>query len=416
MLPLPWMKKTWKLICSLKALLIHYLNKFNLNMKKTLFVLAIIFLLSGVAISSGSFGLSWQKIGKIFPKINTPVLENSLSFEKVKVVSEESVVIDAVKKVSPSAVTVGVVRSDSLDVSEIDPFDPFGVFRQPQNQQKAEQDIGSGFIISQDGMIVTNKHVVSDTDSKYKVITSDDKSYDVQKIYRDPSNDVAILKINASQLAPVEMGDSSKLEVGQMAIAIGTALGEFRQTVTKGVISGLGRGIDAGSPFAGFVERLDNVIQTDAAINPGNSGGPLLNSSGQVIGVNTAVATGSENIGFAIPINLVKEAISNFNSTGQFARPFLGVRYKMIGKDLAILNDVPQGAYIVEVVEDSPAKKAGIQMQDILTKFDGTQIEDNNGGLSSLIGKKKVGDSVKIDLWRAKETKTVTVKLEESSQ
>ncbi len=376
-------------------------------MKKILFVLAIILLLSGVAVSSGSFGLSWQKISKIFPKINAPVLENSLSFERVKVISEESVVIDAVKKVSPSAVTVGVVRSDSQGLFEIDPSDP---------QQKVEQDIGSGFIISEDGMIVTNKHVVSDTDAKYKVITADDKSYDVQKIYRDPNNDVAILKINASGLKPVEMGDSGKLEVGQMAIAIGTALGEFRQTVTKGVISGLGRGIDAGSSLAGFVERLDNVIQTDAAINPGNSGGPLLNSSGQVIGVNTAVASGSENIGFAIPINLVKEAINNFNSTGQFARPFLGVRYKMIGKDLAILNDVPQGAYIVEVVEDSPAKKAGIQIADILTKFDGTQIADDNGGLSSLIGKKKVGDSIKIDLWRDKETKTVTVKLEESSQ
>jgi S1-C subfamily serine protease len=172
---------------------------------------------------------------------------------------------------------------------------------------------------------------------------------------------LAILKIDANSLKPVEFGDSSKIDVGQLAIAIGTALGEFRNTVTVGVISGIGRGITAGNPFEGYVERLDDVIQTDAAINPGNSGGPLLNSSGQVIGINTAVSERGQNIGFAIPSNVIKNALDQFNKNGgEFQkRPYIGVRYKFVSRDLAILNEIPEGAYIQEVVTDSPAEKAG---------------------------------------------------------
>lgn len=389
----------------------------RMNFKRTLLFIAIFLIIVGSAVSSGFLGLSWDKIGSILPKSTDVKGGFPLISEKVKVANEESVIIDTVKKVSPSVVTVGISKTTSRRIFEVDPYDPFGIFNAPKEQnKKIEQDIGSGFIISKDGLVVTNKHVVSDTEAKYKVITNDDKSFDVQKIYRDPSNDLAILKIAASDLTPVELGDSSNLQVGQMAIAIGTALGEFRQTVTVGVVSGLGRGITAGSPFEGYVERLDDVIQTDAAINPGNSGGPLLNSSGQVIGVNSAVASGAQNIGFALPINIVKEALDNFNQTGQFSRPFLGVRYKMVGKDLAILNEVPEGAYIVEVVADSPADKAGVEESDILTKFDGQAIKDDNGGLASMISKKKVGDTIEVELWRDGETKKATVRLEESTE
>jgi len=264
--------------------------------------------------------------------------------------------------------------------------------------------------------VVTNKHVVADTQAKYRVITKDDKEYEVKKIYRDPVNDLAILKIDpdvTSGLKPVELGDSDKLKVGQFVIAIGTALGQFRHTVTTGVISGLGRGITAGSPFEGYVERLDNVIQTDAAINPGNSGGPLLNSAGQVIGVNVAVAAEGQNIGFALPINLVKESLANFEKTGRFERPFLGVRYRMISQDLALLNDVPQGAYVVEVVENSPADKAGIKEGDIITKLDGQPVREKDGGLAKLIAQKKIGDTVRLTIWRDGEQKEVTATLEE---
>src|SRR3989344_1606908 len=282
-----------------------------------------------------------------------------------KVITEESVVIDVAEIVSPSVVTVSI-ETPARKVLE---FNPFGGGISQRIEGGTPQDIGTGFIASSDGLILTNKHVVSETDAKYKVITNDDKEYEVKQISRDPSNDIAILKIDSGgvNLKPVSLGDSSNLKVGQFVVAIGTALGEFRNTVTTGVISGLGRGISAGDPFAGAVEQLDNVIQTDAAINAGNSGGPLLNSSGQVIGINVAVAQGAQNIGFAIPVNTVKDSLNNFKTTGKFpSKPYLGVQYQMISKQSAVLNDVPQGAYVVDVVDSSPAKNAGIVSGDII--------------------------------------------------
>jgi len=214
------------------------------------------------------------------------------------------------------------------------------------------------------------------------------------------------------ELKPVELGDSSKLQVGQFVIAIGTALGEFRNTVTTGVISGLGRGISAGSKFQGFVEELDNVIQTDAAINPGNSGGPLMNSSGQVIGVNTAIAKEGENIGFALPIQVVKDSLRNFNDTGQFNRPYLGVGYQIISREVAIRNELTEGAYVELVIEGSAADKAGVKRGDIITKFDGEKITESKKGLAGFIAKKKVGDSVTITIYRDGETITIKATLE----
>jgi serine protease Do len=341
------------------------------------------------------------------------------------VVSEENMVVAAAEKIGPAVVTIGISKTQMVGIPQFDPFsDPFGFFRQNQGgsgqQKQINEDIGSGFIISKEGLIVTNKHVVSDTEAGYRVITSDDREFTVQKIYRDPANDLAILKIdpNASagaSLVAVEMGDSSKLKVGQYVIAIGTALGEFRHTVTQGVVSGLGRGITAGSPFEGSVERLDNVIQTDAAINPGNSGGPLVNSAGQVIGVNTAVSQQGQNIGFAIPINVVKDAIDNFNKTGQFSRPYLGVRYRVLDLKTAMQYDVPQGAYVQEVISGSPAEKGGIQAGDIITKADGKKLtETGDSSLSNIISGHKVGDKLAIEYWRDNKTQNVNMTLEEA--
>ncbi len=226
-----------------------------------------------------------------------------------------------------------------------------------------------------------------------------------------------ILKIDANNLTPVNLGDSTNLKAGQFVIAIGTALGEFRHTVTTGVISGLGRGITAGSVYEGFVERLDDVIQTDAAINPGNSGGPLLNSSGEVIGVNVAVAEGAQNIGFAIPINIVKDALNEFNKSGSFPKkPFLGVQYQMIDQEGAILNKVPEGAYVTDVVDGSPAQKAGIQTGDIITKIGSSEVKENDAGLSGIIADKKPGDQVSVELWRDEKYQTISVTLSEYSQ
>lgn len=349
-------------------------------MKSKLVFLAIIFVLAGAV----GDRVLLQKF-----KVGDSILNTQ------RLVSEESVVIDVVEKVSLSVVTVGIKKT--ITQPRVQFFDPFGFF--------VERDIGSGFVISAEGLIVTNKHVVADGQATYRVITKDDKTFDVVKIYRDPANDLAILKIDASGLQPVEMGDSDKLKVGQMAIAIGTALGEFRHTVTTGVVSGLGRGITAGSPFEGFAEKLDNVIQTDAAINPGNSGGPLLNSSGQVVGVNAAVSSEGQNIGFAIPINVVKDAIDNFNKTGQFSRPYLGVRYRVIDQKTAILNEVPQGSYVQEVVADSPAEKAGIDDGDIIT---------DPKDIAKAVSGHKVGDRLEIKIWRDGENKTLNVTLEEA--
>lgn len=335
------------------------------------------------------------------------------SSENVKLLHEENVVIDVAEEVSPSVVTVSVETPQRRVLQ----FNPFGGGVEERIQGGQQQDIGSGFIVSSDGTIVTNKHVVSDPNATYKVITSDDKEYEVTKISRDPSNDLAILKIDASGLQPVELGDSSNLKVGQFAIAIGTALGEFRHTVTTGVISGLGRGITAGSAFEGYVERLDDVIQTDAAINPGNSGGPLINSSGQVIGVNVAVAQGAQGIGFALPVNILKDALTQFNQTGSFAsKAYLGVEYQMISRQSALLNEVPQGAYVQSVVEGSPAEKAGIQDDDIITKIDGETLSDNEDGLAGVVAKKKSGQQVQIELWRDGKTETVSATLSEFSE
>lgn len=385
--------------------------------QKTILGILLFILIVGGVISSGAFGLSWSDFS--LPTLSLPKLSQSQNtppqiFDgNTRVMNEESVIIDAVDKVKASVVTVGVTRTlRQRDIFELNPFDPFGGFRRiPGQSQDVERDIGSGFIISADGLIVTNRHVVDDPDAKYRIITSDDKSYDVQRVYRDTVNDLAIVKIDATGLSPIELGDSDNIKVGQLAIAIGTALGEFRQTVTTGVISGVGRGITAGSPFEGSVERLDNVIQTDAAINPGNSGGPLLNSAGQVVGVNTAVSAQGQNIGFAIPINVVKEAVDNFNQTGQFNRPYLGVRYRTVSKDVALLNDVPEGAYIIEIVENGPADQAGLKEDDIIMTIDGVRLSGENAELAQVIGKKKVGDQVTVRIWRDGNEQDITITL-----
>lgn len=365
--------------------------------KKITLLLSVLAILLILVAGSGKIG----KIGNIGGIGGTPPLAG-----QIKIVSEESVTIDIVKRVAPAVVTVGITKNQPIIDWGLGPL-----------SKQIKQDIGSGFVVKADGLIVTNKHVVADTGAKYRIITSDNKSFDVVKIYRDSNNDLAILKITASDLPTVELGDSSKLQVGQFAVAIGTALGEFRSTVTTGVVSGLGRGITAaGAPFEGS-EKLENVIQTSAAINPGNSGGPLLNSSGQVIGVNVAVASDAQNIGFALPINLIKESLRNFETNGGFvARAYLGVEYRMVTRDLAVLNEIPEGAYVASVVADSPAEKAGVLKGDIITKIDGQNIREADGGLAKIISSKRPGQTVELTVYRGTETKTFKTTLTESTQ
>ncbi|OGK13161.1 hypothetical protein A3A93_06255 [Candidatus Roizmanbacteria bacterium RIFCSPLOWO2_01_FULL_38_12] len=391
------------------------MNWKNVHLKSLIVVVAVIILAAAVTqqylSNKDTFFSSWN-FSSLFsqsPKsdIKTPGPQG--------VVYQESVVTKVVEDTLPSVVTIGISKTTTDSRVEYNPFDPFSPFRvAPGPQRTIEQNIGSGFIVSDDGLIITNKHVVLDTEAKYTVLTNDQEQYEVQQIYRDPLNDLAIVKIDATNLKPLPLGDSTKIKLGQMAIAIGTPLGEFQNTVTVGVVSGLGRGITAGSPFEGFVEELDNVIQTDAAISPGNSGGPLLNSSGRAVGVNTAIADEGQNIGFAIPINTVKELIQSFKNQGSnFERPYIGVRYQMVDSRTAILNGVVEGAYVESVVENSPADLAGIQADDIITEIDGNKLSgEDEDSLAKTILQKKIGDRVQIKVWRNDEILTFNLTLE----
>ena len=340
-------------------------------------------------------------------------ITKSDSVKQQVLIGDENRVISVSEKASESVVTVSVTRETLVRQPFV--FDPFGVFEAPDNKsEKVQKDIGTGFVVDKDGLIVTNKHVVSDTNASYKVITKDNTEYEVKKIYRDPVNDLAIIKVDPKKdknLVAIALGDSNQLKVGQYVVAIGTALGEFRSTLTQGVISGLGRGITAGDMMMGQSEQLENVIQTDAAINPGNSGGPLLNLAAEVIGVNVAVAGNAQGIGFAIPINVVKDSLNNFEQTGQFNRPQLGVRYRMLDKDTAVLNDLPEGAYIVEVLSNSSAEKAGLKRGDIIISMNGKKVKEIKGGLAGVVSKMKVDDTVEIEYYRGESVEKVKVTL-----
>jgi serine protease Do len=378
--------------------------KFSLSRQTLIFsflilVLAVLFGVSAARVTS-------RLTGQPAPQSATQTQE-----EKVKIVSEESVVIDVVKKASPSVVSIAIERK----ILDLQPFG-LGV---PSTQQ-TESGIGTGFVIRGDGLILTNKHVVSESGKYFAILKSgppaggEEKKYEVKQINKDSFNDLAILKIDASGLKPLELGDSEKLQVGQKVIAIGNALGRLDNTVTTGVISGLGRGVSPVDPATGIAEKLSDVIQTDAAINPGNSGGPLLNTAAQVIGVNAAVA-GAENIGFALPINVAKSLISDFESTGKISRPFLGIRYTHINRDVALLNDVPEGELIREVVSGASAEKAGVKVGDIITQIDGQKLTEDKG-LGDVIRTKKVGDPIKITVWRDGQTLQLSTTLGEAPQ
>lgn len=319
------------------------------------------------------------------------------------VVKEENAIIDVVEKVSPSVVAIGVSQK------VYNPFDPLAAPR-----SKQDQTIGTGFIVSDKGVIVTNKHVVSDSSVKYSVVTKDGKKLDIKKIYRDPANDLAIVSVDSTAgLKPLDLGDSSHLKVGQTAIAIGNALGKFSNTVTTGIVSGIGRAVDVGDPFSYQTESLSDLIQTDAAINPGNSGGPLLNSAGQVIGINVATTTDAQNIGFAIPINAVKALVDDFEKNGTITRAFMGIQYRLVDRTTALEHEIPEGAFILQVVPDSPADKAGISQGDIITKIDGQLVRDETK-ISQTIQAKKPGEGVSLEVWTDGKSRTINVTLAQS--
>ncbi|MDO8486196.1 MAG: trypsin-like peptidase domain-containing protein [Candidatus Staskawiczbacteria bacterium] len=343
---------------------------------------------------------------------------------------EKSPIVKIAKDVCPAVVTVVVSR----DLPKIESFYsfPFGgkEYLMPKmekgegvktNVEKTQIGGGSGFIVSEDGYVLTSNHVVADTSADYTIILDPKHKYPAKVLSRNPINDVAVLKISADKLPYVELADSGKVEMGEDVVAIGNALGEFHDTLSAGIISGLSRFITAFGGIDNQMENLRGLIQTDAAINPGNSGGPLVNMDGQVVGINTAMIRGAQNIGFAIPINYAKKDLNEVKKYGKIVIPFLGIKYVLISKDMAEINKLPvnDGVLIVRealgeppVIKDSAADKAGIKEFDIITECNGEKITLKNP-LANIIQKCKIGQDSSLKVLRDGKEIMLKVRLEE---
>lgn len=363
-----------------------------------------IFLVSVITVVASLYFLSATQTGEsIRTKLGLNNLKsftiNTTKTETVNV-QESSAVIDANKNVSPAVVSI---TSKGTSVQNVFGY---GTIQAPTIS-------GTGMIVTSDGLVATNKHVVSGN-TNFTITTSDGKSYAGTVVGTDPVEDIALIKIDAHGLPVVNLGDSDSVQVGQWVIAIGNALGEFQNTVTVGVVSGLNR-VASPSDGAGNTENLDGLIQTDAAINPGNSGGPLLNLQGQVVGINTAIAGDAQGLGFVIPSNELKKSLDSYTKNGKILRPYIGVQYEAITNAVAKNLNLPtqNGALITSstgspIVSGSPAEKAGLKSNDIITKINSTDVNETNP-LSKVIRGYNPGDSITLTILR--DGKTVTVDL-----
>ena len=329
--------------------------------------------------------------------------------------SESNQTIKAVKTATPSVVAVLMSKELSKIKEEI------GVdTARYLVDEKGMVKIGgcSGFFVSSDGYILTNRHIVEDEEASYTVVWQN-KTYSCKILVRDKITDIAILKIDGDNFPYLKFADSSKLKLGQTAIAIGNALGEFQNTVSRGIISGLSR--DIKTEIGEDIQEFFGLIQTDAAINPGNSGGPLINLSGKVIGICTAVVLGVENIGFAIPINQAKSILDDIRKYGKLCRPSLGVRYFLIDEETQKLHHFPfdYGSFIIYetipgrggIVPEGPAEKAGLKEGDIILEINKKKI-NKQSNLSQVLACFKIGDVIKITYWSKGEKKQIEIKLE----
>lgn len=358
---------------------------------------AIVFLVLVACFSAGLAG------GYVSSRLGGTVssIDRTSTADGNAVVSKDEANISTVaSKLGPSVVSV-MTKSQSQSY--------FG--------SQTQEGAGSGIILTSDGYVLTNKHVVSGS-TEVSVVTSDGTVYDNATVVgTDPLNDLAFIKVNgASNFTPAVLGDSSSVRIGQNVVAIGNSLGQFQNTVTSGIISGTGRPVSAQDGTS--VETLTDLLQTDAAINPGNSGGPLSNLSGQVIGINTAVAQDAQSIGFSIPINSAKGIIKTLQKTGKVQRGYLGVNYVTITPEVAKQYNLPvkKGAYVKSnngdsVISGSPAEKAGIKDKDIIVKVGDLEVGDR-GSVASLVSEYAVGDTVQLTILRDGKTITVAVPLQ----
>lgn len=408
--------------------------------KKLLTYALVISLLSGVV--GGSVGYKFAFRGAAAQPLKNVTQDRQYI--------EESDYTSAIQKVSPAVVSI--IQSKDVQAYYQQPFpfyqgDPFfnqffgQQFGAPQQQQPKQQPKsgkkqkvggGSGFIVTSDGLVVTNRHVVDDPQADYTIILSDGREFKGEVISKDSLNDLAIVKIKPKDdaspkidsLPVLEFGDSDVSKVGQRVLAVGNALGEYQNTVTAGIISATGRQITA-SDGAGQNETLSGLFQTDAAINPGNSGGPLVNLKGQVIGVNVAIAASANSIGFAIPFNDVKSIIDSVQKTGKIVRPFIGVRYQILNEDKAKqlqLQGVTDGALLVgddstgefAVVPGGPGDKAGLKKGDVIMEVDGKKILQDYS-LQQSIRNKNPGDKVQLKVWTSGKIVDKTLTLGEAT-
>jgi serine protease Do len=340
--------------------------------------------------------------------------------------TQKSPIVEVAKKVCPAVITVIV----SKDLPKVEGFYFFPyrgrqlIVPQVEKNKKEKTKIGggSGFVVSPDGYVLTCNHVVADPSASYTVIIDPTKKYEAKVLARDPLIDVAILKIEGKNFPHLEMADSSLIELGESVVAVGNPLGEFEDTISSGIVSGLSRKITArGAPHLNRSTSLRGLVQTDAAINPGNSGGPLVNMDGKAIGINTAMVMGAQNIGFAIPINYAKKDFDELIQYGKIKKPFLGVRYFILNKEVARANklSVDYGALIVRetlgesaVIKNSPADKAGLKEYDIILEADGKKINEENP-LAELLQYHKIGNEIKFKILREGKHLDLIVKLGE---
>ncbi len=386
----------------------RYENKNMFNMRKANFLSIVLFLIVtlGVGFLGGWLGSKSQNSN------------NSGQIQKEVVTQQGNVIRNIAQTVGQSVVSINDTQTSSNSGAD---SSFFGFSTQPTTEQAA----GTGVILTSSGYILTNRHVVPDGTSNVSVTLSNGTVLnDVSVVGRTnatDSLDIAVLKINNSngqKLVPATLGDSNNVQVGDSVVAIGNALGQFQNTVTSGIISGYGRTIQASDSNGSSSENLDGLFQTDAAINEGNSGGPLVNFSGQVIGINVATASSAQNIGFSIPINDVAGIVKNVESTGKFQRPYLGVIYEPIDSTVKSKYNlsVDQGAYILPssvtgqpgIVSGSPAASAGLQEGDIITEVNGQSINSNNT-LTSLVDNYSVGTNITLTVIRNGKTISVPI-------
>ena len=418
-----------------------------LKNKSILFIIFVFILSSAFGFIAGVISNDYlssdirQKLAQLnakFPELQDNI-GKGIAEEYQPQTSQEEKIIQAVKSVSPAVVSI--IISKDVPIMEQRFVNPFGdmeqLFGQPfgfsipeyyqKGTEKKEVGGGTGFIVSEDGMILTNKHVVSDEKAEYTVFTNDGKKFLAKVLARDQVQDIAIIQVVQGEnikFPTVQLGDSENLQIGQSVIAIGNALGEFKNTVSVGVVSGLGRTITASGGDE-VAETLEGIIQTDAAINRGNSGGPLLNLKGDVIGMNTAVVSDAQSLGFTIPINKAKRDIEQIKTLGKLAYPFIGIRYVLIDEEIQKERNlaVDYGAWITSwyrqssqwvqskdqaVVSGSAAAQAGLKENDIVLEFDKDKVTKDNS-LGKIIDKYNPGDKVVLKVLRGKEEKTFEI-------